>query len=147
MGKPRKTEEEKKKNARIRSARYFKKYKERAHLSSKKYRDKNKKKIYDRFSKYQKDNRERYRIHCAIRRARKAKAGGSFTYPQWVELCNKYDNRCLCCGDQKKLTVDHVIPISKGGTNNIENIQPLCLSCNSSKGAKDADYRVKRIES
>ena len=51
-------------------------------------------------------------------------------------------NKCLCCKEKKKLTVDHVIPVDWGGTSNIENIQPLCQPCNSSKGnRRDTDYR------
>jgi 5-methylcytosine-specific restriction endonuclease McrA len=56
-------------------------------------------------------------------------------------LCEKYHKRCLCCDKRRKLTADHVIPVSKGGTSDISNIQPLCQPCNSSKGAKIIDYR------
>lgn len=44
--------------------------------------------------------------------------------------------RCLKCGTHKDLTIDHIIPTSKGGENTIENMQTLCHSCNSSKGAR-----------
>jgi 5-methylcytosine-specific restriction endonuclease McrA len=47
----------------------------------------------------------------------------------------------LCCDKKRKLTADHIVPVSKGGTSNISNIQPLCGPCNSSKGAKTVDYR------
>lgn len=76
------------------------------------------------------------------RRAREKQAGGKFTDKEWFDLCLQYDNKCLCCREVKKLTADHVIPISKGGTSNIDNIQPLCLSCNSSKGIRTTDYRL-----
>lgn len=73
--------------------------------------------------------------------ATKRKNGGSFTAEEWKALCFQYGYKCLKCGQSVELTVDHVVPVSKGGTNDISNIQPLCLSCNSSKGAKTVDYR------
>lgn len=42
--------------------------------------------------------------------------------------------KCKQCGSSNDLTVDHVIPESKGGEHNLSNFQTLCRSCNSSKG-------------
>jgi len=78
------------------------------------------------------------------RKARMLGCDGSFTTAEWKQLCDHYGNVCLCCGEQKPLTVDHVVPISLGGANSIDNIQPLCGTCNSSKGAKVIDYRTNR---
>lgn len=39
-------------------------------------------------------------------------------------------HRCLACGSEKKLTLDHIVPISKGGTNDESNLQTLCEGCN-----------------
>lgn len=75
------------------------------------------------------------------RRARKRANGGTYTAREWRDLCAKYDHRCLCCGEAKPLTPDHVIPISRGGSNDISNIQCLCLDCNLRKHTKSTDYR------
>lgn len=77
----------------------------------------------------------------AKRRAHKLGNGGSFTVQEWIELCKRYNHRCLACGKDEPLTADHVVPLSKGGTSNIDNIQPLCKSCNSRKRDKTIDYR------
>lgn len=76
------------------------------------------------------------------RRARLNAMDGSFCAEEWIELCNKFGNKCLWCEKiGGKLTVDHVVPISKGGSGFISNIQPLCPNCNSRKNNKILDFR------
>lgn len=84
------------------------------------------------------------KAQVAKKRARKLQAEGSFSPDEWLELKRKYNFACLCCGKREPdicLTVDHVVPLVKGGTNYIDNIQPLCVSCNSRKHSKIIDYR------
>jgi hypothetical protein len=54
---------------------------------------------------------------------------------------SKYGRKCIKCGATERISLDHVIPIVKGGEDKVENLQPLCKSCNSSKGIKIIDYR------
>ncbi len=69
-------------------------------------------------------------------------AAGCHTAGEWIALCDQYGNRCLRCGHTDvKLTKDHVIPLSLGGSNDVGNLQPLCHSCNCSKKDKTQDFR------
>lgn len=45
-------------------------------------------------------------------------------------------NKCKHCGTTEYLAVDHVIPVRLGGSNELNNLQTLCIRCNSAKGAK-----------
>ena len=79
-----------------------------------------------------------------IYRARLANAEGRFTLKQFRELCKKYKYTCICCGKtedqlfdiQRMLVPDHVVPISKGGSNFIDNIQPLCHAIKGGRGGR-----------
>jgi 5-methylcytosine-specific restriction endonuclease McrA len=93
---------------------------------------------------YGKANRDKLTLYTNARRARKLEAEGSHTDQEWQELKAFYDFKCLCCGQQEpdiKLTRDHVLPLTQGGTDSIDNIQPLCARCNSKKTNKHIDYR------
>ena len=51
-------------------------------------------------------------------------------------------NTCQYCGSKNNLTIDHVIPRSKGGKSTWTNLVTACQSCNSKKG----DYSLDRVE-
>lgn len=77
-----------------------------------------------------------YRIAIALEKRRRRRPSLSQKIRQ--EVFRKYRAKCPRCGEQdvKMLAVDHVIPVSKGGTDNLNNLRILCKSCNSKKGNK-----------
>ena len=84
-------------------------------------------------------------IYEAKRRASKLGNGGSHSVGEWETLQAQYNWTCPCCKKiepEIKLTQDHIVPLSRGGSDNIENIQPLCKSCNSRKKVKDTKYEI-----
>jgi 5-methylcytosine-specific restriction endonuclease McrA len=83
-----------------------------------------------------------------MRRCREIEAPGFHTFEEWELLKKQYGFQCPMCGKsepQIKLSEDHIIPLTKGGSNYIENIQPLCRSCNSKKNTKIIDFRKDTI--
>ena len=51
------------------------------------------------------------------------------------EVWRRDEGKCVKCGSRKNLEYDHIIPVSRGGSNTARNIELLCESCNRSKGA------------
>lgn len=92
-----------------------------------------------------------YRAFIQKRRElRKKINGGTLLLVEWEEIKKEFNNTCVCCLKQEPeitLTIDHVTPISKGGLDTKENIQPLCMKCNNVKYMKIIDYRENYLVS
>lgn len=138
--------------ARAQQQRYRDTHKEQIAEKSRKYRQANKELMAKRYSKWQSENPEIVRASYHRRRARILNADGSHTAKDIMALKDLYGERCMNpdCGkpitESNKITIDHIVPLIKGGSNNIDNLQFLCLSCNSSKYTKTKDYRLKPIK-
>ncbi len=136
----------------------YPRHREKQHLANRAYREKHKERLIQHDRDYYaavkdtpehkqrrlnwaRNNKDIVRSSHHRHRARVKGGGGSFTTAEWRALCEQCGNVCARCKQSKPLTADHVIPVSKGGSSNIENIQPLCKACNSSKCDKTIDYR------
>ncbi|MCX6162079.1 MAG: HNH endonuclease [Ignavibacteriae bacterium] len=54
-------------------------------------------------------------------------------------ILRRDNHRCLYCGSTVNLTVDHVIPKSRGGEETWENLVTACIKCNNKKGNRDPE--------
>ena len=96
------------------------------------------------YKQWRENNRVRdNEIHLKANHKRRAKLksnGGEYTLEQWNECLEFFDYKCAYSGAEltkDNTNVEHIIPISKGGTNNIYNIIPTLDSVNKSKNASD----------
>ena len=96
-------------------------------------------------AKYQKAHPDQNYHHVRAYKLRVRGAEGTHTLAEWYELLARHEYRCYWhpiffgCNltlTKKTATRDHVIPISKGGANSIQNIVPACRSCNCKKHTK-----------
>jgi 5-methylcytosine-specific restriction endonuclease McrA len=95
------------------------------------YAKNNPEKVRQTKANYRKNNPEAVQKHHMTRRARKAQ-NGVFEVSK-KELHKLMNSPCVACGSTERITIDHIIPIARGGAHSIGNLQPLCKSCNSSK--------------
>lgn len=82
-------------------------------------------------------NRESYYAYSRARRALKRNAPGSgLSAEQWRGIIASQHGKCFDCGARERLTVGHLIPLSRGGWHDPSNVAGQCLRCNLQQGTK-----------
>lgn len=146
-------EKSKKRNRKYRQANLekIKKYKqdyyaanfEKIKEKNREYRQVNIEKIKKYKQEWGATNSEKISAAQHRRRSYKRGNGGAYIVKDIEVIFNQQGGRCNACGkkliryNKKQYHIDHIIPLARGGSNNPENIQLLCPSCNLSKSNKD----------
>lgn len=109
-------------------------------------------------SKWSGEYKDRNTKRQEYNRTRNAERWGRLTATHkrpfaWLDIVDSFDGRCAICGEpvdptdtwteedgrkcygRRYPTVDHILPLKRGGTDTIENVQLACKRCNSRKGA------------
>lgn len=132
--------EENRAASRERSRKWHAANREQANASRRVWQSENKDRAAQTVAAWYARNKERKQVIRKRRRAAKAGAAEHHTAAALENLWQSVPHRCAACGT--KLTrrsrhIDHIRPLSRGGSNAIRNIQFLCAFCNRSKGARD----------
>lgn len=78
-------------------------------------------------------------ILCSVEKRRGAnmmvaRMKDTHTAKEWKDMLDTHEGICVYCQVAPATTKDHIVPVSRGGSNGIQNIAPACRACNSSKG-------------
>ena len=95
-------------------------------------------------NEYQREHPEAVVAARERRRARELIGSPGFAAAEWRELVQRYGGRCAYCDALGRVGPDHRTPLSRGGTNAIENILPSCRRCNQRKYTlTEREFRVR----
>lgn len=99
---------------------------------------------YERGNAYDMRRAARYRTERAARMTI-AREKGTHTREQWVEVKREFPGVCVRCFKWAgRVEKDHIIPIYDGGSDGIDNLQPLCNRCNVQKGPERYNWLEHR---
>lgn len=121
---------------RARRRRYYWKNRDRINSTRRKRRVANLDHFRERDRKRYSEHRLKRIVQQRNTQARRAGAPGEITPDQWRRLLRAYKFRCFYCGAKllpANRTLDHKLPISRGGSNTIDNVVPACRPCNNRK--------------
>lgn len=110
------------------------KNKEERLRKNREYYNRNREHIISQKAKYNANNPNVKRKSSSKRRASLEKVSVYEILDR--DIKRLYRSPCIYCGSQDSIQIDHVMPISRGGTHSIGNIVPACKTCNPSKGGR-----------
>lgn len=119
---------------------------DRAKARRKRYYYEHREELIAAVVRWVKENREQARAARVNKKARDRGIEGNIRAEDIMAQIDHQDGKCFCGVEfVSRFTVDHIVPLSKGGANVANNIQILCLACNTDKGRKlDADWKAAR---
>lgn len=117
--------------AKARQTRWLQENPEKARAKDARYRAAHPELVKQRVANWEKNNPEARRILQHKRRARQM-AAGVYKVSK-AEIMAIRSQPCLYCGSKDRITVDHIIPLVRGGRHSLGNLAPACLPCNSQK--------------
>ena len=113
---------------------------------AKEYRENNKEKVAAALRKWNREHPE-YDLNRRHKRRAQLQGNGVFHVLD-KEIKRLYSGNCIHCGSSERITMDHLIPVSRGGRHSIGNIVPMCQKCNFSKHSKlYAEWRYENVRS
>ncbi len=124
------------------TARSYEKYRETRRAESRAYYHSNRDKMRQQNKAWVKENKEFSRRRCTIRR----RSGARLSKVTFEEVMDYYGRICVYCGTETT-GIDHLVPLSHGGSGNApENLAPCCPKCNSVKGTRPIWVMLGREE-
>lgn len=117
---------------------YHAKHRNRLNAYARQWRRDNPEHVRSLNAGYRRRKPEVIKVCGQRRRARLMNADGNVTTQEWAAQVAYFDHRCAYCGCYlDRPTMEHMMPLSKGGPHVIENIVPACAPCNSRKSDRD----------
>lgn len=114
--------------------------KRKSDAASRRWKDNNPERRREHCREWRAKNPDKSRVSFQNRRARLLAAEGSHTAADIADIRRSQSGKCAYCKSRLGKVmphVDHIVPLARGGSNRRSNLQILCYSCNSRKGASD----------
>lgn len=99
--------------------------------------------------RYEKSPRGKVASLLNVRRRQqriKQAPGDGLPIAEWDRILAEHHGLCFYCGAAGKMTIEHKVPIARGGAHDSANVVPACLKCNKRKGTLTSEEFLERMK-